>query len=61
MIEKVPEFLKNHVEADGSGIEHLNPWINYYTGSNEISLDGRFTVDQLRAMVDMIDANKNKT
>lgn len=54
----VPEWLEVTKHGD---VTRLVPWVMYYSGSDEISLDGNFTLTQLRQLADMIDANREES
>jgi hypothetical protein len=63
-VEKMPEWITGEAETDETGCCGKfwdaggdGGWVNFNAGETTVDLDGSYTVEQLRQLADMVEAN----
>jgi hypothetical protein len=57
--ERSREILKEAIQEDGS-LYHPHPYIEWITGDKRITIDGRFNLKELKALIYWVENEDNR-
>lgn len=52
--ESIDTYVQEAIRNGNGGLSHLSPYIGWRPGDEEVTLDGDFTVKQLRQILDFV-------